>query len=89
MDAKNYTKTYKDNQMMSLELKNMYIIMEENKDLKEDLNRLKSISYDVKIKEMTKENADIRKRNGYLLITNDELVAKNKELSEQMERLQL
>ena len=89
MDAKNYTKTYKDNQMMSLELKNMYIIMEENKDLKEDLNRLKSISYDVKIKEMTQENADIRKRNGYLLITNDDLVAKNKELSEQMERLQL
>ena len=73
--------------MMSLELKNMYIIMEENKDLKEDLNRLKSISYDVKIKEMTQENADIRKRNGYLLITNDDLVAKNKELSEQMERL--
>ena len=72
---------------MSLELKNMYIIMEENKDLKEDLNRLKSISYDVKIKEMTQENADIRKRNGYLLITNDDLVAKNKELSEQMERL--
>ena len=89
MDAKNYTKTYKDNQMMSLELKNMYIIMEENKDLKEDLNRLKSISYDVKIKEMTQENADIRKRNGYLLITNDELTAKNKELSEQIERLQL
>ena len=89
MDAKNYTKTYKDNQMMSLELKNMYIIMEENKDLKEDLNRLKSISYDVKIKEMTQENADIRKRNGYLLINNDELVAKNKELQEKMERLQL
>ena len=65
---------------MSLELKNMYIIMEENKDLKEDLIRLKSISYDVKIKEMTQENADIRKRNGYLLINNDELVAKNKEL---------
>ena len=67
---------------MSLELKNMYIIMEENKDLKEDLNRLKSISYDEKIKEMTKENQEIRKRNGYLLINNDELVAKNKELQD-------
>lgn len=31
---------------MTLELKNMYIIMEENKDLKEDLQRLKAISYD-------------------------------------------
>ena len=40
MDAKNYTKTYKDNQMMSLELKNMYIIMEENKDLQMIMNRV-------------------------------------------------
>ena len=82
LEAKNYDKTYKENKMMSLELKNMYIIMEENKDLKEDLNRLKSISYDEKIKEMTKENQEIRKRNGYLLINNDELVAKNKELQD-------
>lgn len=29
-----------------MELKSMYIIMEENKDLKEDLHRLKNISYD-------------------------------------------
>ena len=89
LEAKNYDKTYKENKMMSLELKNMYIIMEENKDLKEDLNRLKSISYDEKIKEMTKENQEIRKRNGYLLINNDELVAKNKELQDQVDRLQL
>ena len=89
LEAKNYDKTYKENKMMSLELKNMYIIMEENKDLKEDLNRLKSISYDDKIKEMTKENQEIRKRNGYLLINNDELVAKNKELQDQVDRLQL
>ena len=67
-----------------MELKNMYIIMEENKDLKEDLHRLKSISYDVKIKEMTQENQDIRKRNGYLLINNDELENKNKELTDQV-----
>jgi hypothetical protein len=82
LEAKNYDKTYKENTRMTLELKNMYIIMEENKDLKEDLNRLKAISYDVKIKEMTQENQQIRKRNGYLLIHNDELEKSNKELSE-------
>ena len=71
---------------MALELKNMYIIMEENKDLKEDLNRLKAISYDQKVKDVTKENAEIRKRNGYLLITNDELERKNKEMSEQLQK---
>jgi hypothetical protein len=65
---------------MALELKNMYIIMEENKDLKDDLQRLKAISYDEKIKVITQENQEIRKRNGYLLIQNDELTKKNKEL---------
>lgn len=46
----------------------MYIIQEENKDLREDLARLKALSYDDKIKQMAKENADLRKRNGMLLI---------------------
>ena len=52
LEKKNYDQTYKDNKMMEMELKSMYIVMEENKDLKEDLNRLKNISYDQKIKEM-------------------------------------
>jgi cell shape-determining protein MreC len=68
LEKKNYDQVYRENQLMNLELKNMYIIMEENKDLKDDLNRLKNISYDCKIKEITQENQDIRKRNGYLLI---------------------
>ena len=52
LEKKNYDQTYKYNKMMEMELKSMYIVMEENKDLKEDLNRLKNISYDQKIKEM-------------------------------------
>ena len=35
-----------DNKLLQMELKNMYIIQEENKDLKEDLNRLQALSYD-------------------------------------------
>ena len=50
LEKKNYDKTYKENARLQLELKSMYIIMEENKDLKEDLNRLKALSYDEKIK---------------------------------------
>jgi len=57
---------------MDLELKNMYIIQEENKDLREDLDRLKSISYDQKVKEMQVENSELRKRNGQLLIELDD-----------------
>ena len=41
---------------MKLELKNMYIIMEENKDLKEDLERLKSLTYEERMKQMHEEN---------------------------------
>jgi hypothetical protein len=84
LEKKTYDQVYKENSRMQLELKNMYIIMEENKDLKEDLNRLKNISYDSKIKEIQAENQEIRKRNGYLLIQNDELTLKNKELNEQL-----
>jgi len=65
-------------------LKNMYIIQEENKDLRADLTRLKKLTYDDKIKEMVEENQTIRKRNGMLLVQNDELSSKLVELKEQM-----
>jgi predicted nuclease with TOPRIM domain len=50
----------------------MYIIQEENKDLREDLERLKKLSYDDKIKEMAEENLVLRKRNGDLLMQLEE-----------------
>jgi len=50
----------------------MYILEQENKDLKEDFDRLKALSYDEKIKQMVLENAALRKRNGMLLIQADE-----------------
>lgn len=70
-----------------MELKSMYIIMEENKDLKEDLNRVNNISYDQKIKDMNQENQELKKRNGYLLIQNDELEKKYKDLQDNMKSI--
>jgi hypothetical protein len=46
LEKKNYDQVYKENTRLNMELKSMYIVMEENKDLKEDLDRLKNISYD-------------------------------------------
>ena len=46
----------------------MYILQEENKDLREDLERLQKLSYDDKIKEMAEENLVLRKRNGDLIM---------------------
>lgn len=84
MDKKHYDAVYKENEIMKQEIKNMYIIQEENKDLREDLNRLKKLTYDDKIKEIAEENITLRKRNGQLLIQNDELQQKITELKDQM-----
>lgn len=40
LTLKKYDQTYRENQLLKLELKNMYILQEENKDLREDLERL-------------------------------------------------
>jgi hypothetical protein len=46
----------------------MYLIQEENKDLREDLERLKILTYEDRMKEMHKDNFQVRKRNGQLMI---------------------
>lgn len=84
LEKKHYDMIYKENEIMKQELKNMYILQEENKDLRDDLNRLKKLTYDDKIKEMAEENITLRKRNGMLLIQNDELQSKISELKDQM-----
>jgi len=62
----------------------MYTLQEENVDLREDLNRTKAISYDTKIKEMTEENQNLRRRNGQLLIEKEEVDRKMKLVKDQM-----
>ena len=51
---------------MEMELKNMYLLEEENTELKEDLLRLKVLSSDDKHKEIVSENERLRLRNGEL-----------------------
>ena len=50
----------------------MYILQEENNDLREDLERLQKLSYDERIKEMAEENLRLRKRNGEQLMQLEE-----------------
>ena len=63
-----YSETYRENELLKLELKNMYAIEEENRDLREDLDRLKSLTYEDRMKEMVEENQRLRRRNGELII---------------------
>lgn len=51
----------------------MYAIQEENKDLKDELQKLKSFSYDQKVKKMNEENQRLRRRNGQLLVEMEEM----------------
>lgn len=60
LDKKHYEFVYKENEIMKQELKNLYILQEENKDLKDDLNRLKKLSYDDKVKDLAEENITLR-----------------------------
>lgn len=46
----------------------MYILEEENKDLREDYDRLKSLTYESRMKDLVEENNNLKKRNGMLLI---------------------
>ena len=65
---KKYDEVYKENEILKMEIKNMYAIEEENKDLREDLERLKSMTYEDRMKEAMEENKRLRRRNGELII---------------------
>ena len=80
LEKKKYEEVYRENEMLRLELKNMYAISEENKDLREDLDRMKSMTYEDRMKEAMDENKRLRRRNG-------ELIIKVSELEEELERL--
>lgn len=71
---------------MKMELKNMYLLMEENKDLKEDLERLKSLTYEDRMKQILEENQQIRRRNGELLIKCTELEQQMQNMVQEQEK---
>lgn len=73
LEKKKYDEVYRENDMLKLELRNMYAIQEENKDLREDLERMKSLTYEERMKEAMEENKRLRRRNGELSIKVTEL----------------
>jgi len=68
LEAKNFEEVYKENEMLKKEVKSMYILLEENNDLREELERLRQMSYNDRVKESGEENQKLRRRNGELLI---------------------
>ena len=68
LEAKNYDAVYKENELLKKEVKSMYILLDENNDLREELERLRQMSYNDRVKESGEENQKLRRRNGELLI---------------------
>jgi hypothetical protein len=60
---------------MKRELKSMAILVDENQDLREELERLRAMSYEDRVREIGGENQTLRRRNGELLIQNTDLQA--------------
>ena len=56
LERKRYDEVYRENELLKMELKNMYAIQEENKDLREDLDRMRSLTYEDRMKEALDEN---------------------------------
>ena len=73
LERQNYEKTYRDNEMMKLELKNMYILLEENKDLRAELQTMRITDKSEAEKQLIEENTNLKRRNGLLLIENEDL----------------
>jgi len=73
MQAQNLEEVYKDNDLLRKELKNMDILLDENNDLREEVDRMKKMSFDERYSHLGDENAGLRRRNGQLLIENTNL----------------
>ena len=56
MRQENVDQVYKDNDILKKELKNMEILLDENDDLREEVDRLKSMSFDSRYKIVGDEN---------------------------------
>ena len=57
MKQGNLDQVYKDNDMMKKELKNMEILMEENDDLREEIDRMKALTFDQRYEQVGEENS--------------------------------
>lgn len=61
----------------------MYAIQEENKDLREDLERLNSLTYEERMRDAMEENKRLRRRNGELIIKVTDLEAQIHKIKDQ------
>lgn len=56
------------------------MLIEENNDLKEDIQRFKRINYDQHLESIETENQELRRRNGELLVKMTDMTKELQEL---------
>lgn len=65
---------------MKQELRSMHIMVEENTEMRQEIERLKKMSYEERVRVIGEENARLKRRNGELLIQNTDLEDEVKKL---------
>ena len=76
---------YRENDMLRAQCMSLDAMVDENIELKRELEETRKMNVDQKAEEMAKENARLRKRNGELLIKSSDLEDENKVLKDKIE----
>ena len=63
-----YDEVYRENERLNLQLKNMYYLMEENEQMRAELDAMKASTFDERTAEVAQDNERLRRRNGELQI---------------------
>ena len=66
LTATKYDEVYKENERLQAQLKNMYDLMEENEQMRTELEALRSCSFDVRTAQTAEDNKRLKRRNGEL-----------------------
>ena len=66
----------------------MYILDEENKDLRKELAQLRAMTGDEASKKLQEENAHLKRRNGALLIESEDAKMKLRKAKKELEQNQ-
>ena len=63
-----FDEVYKENERLQTQLRNMFMVMEQNEQIRAELDVLRSATFDERTAEIAEDNKRLRRRNGELQI---------------------
>ena len=68
MTVSKFDEVYKENERLQAQLRNMFIVMEENENMRVELEVFRSASFDDRTAQIAEDNKRLKRRNGELQI---------------------